>query len=599
MEEELLDGMGAIVGKEGVTYRVWAPHAQKVFVTGSFNDWQEETLPLNAEGNGYWARHVKQSKEGDEYKFVLMNGESKLKKKDPYAKKNNNSDGNSIVYDIYKDWEDHQFKITSFNQLVIYELHVGTFNTEGKQEGEVGDFFTAAKKLDYLKDLGINAIELMPVMEFMGDRSLGYNPAHQFAVETAYGGPDGLKHFIFEAHIRGIAIIMDVVYNHFGPSDMDIWRFDGWHEGDYGGIYFYNDDRAKTPWGENRPDYGRKEVRNFMRDNAMMWLKDYQCDGLRYDATAFIRYLHMDNPLKKIELPEGFRFLQQLNAEIRESFPHKILIAEDLKSDMVVTAPISKNGLGFHSQWGPGFAHGIKRILVEIEDKHRNLQMVVESLFLRFNNDAFQRIIYTESHDDVANGSARLPEEIQPGQADSEYAKLKSTLGAITLLTAPGIPMIFQGQEFVTEGEFSDDQPLDWGKQKIFEGISRLYRDLILLRNGQQQNAIGLTGQSIETLHFNGNSLVLAFSRTHHDHPENPCIVILNYSHQVLLDYQIGLPISGLWQVRFNSGYTGYDGDFSEVNLVEVNTEGAYDDLPFSIKVGLPKFGGIILTKSQ
>ena len=137
---------------------------------------------------------------------------------------------------------------------MIYELHVGSFTAP---DGGLGTFASLTDKLDHLVELGVNAVELMPVMEFAGDRSWGYNPAHLFAVESSYGGPDALKRFVRTCHQRGIAVIIDVVYNHFGPSDLDLWQFDGWSENDKGGIYFYNDWRSSTPWGDARPDYGR------------------------------------------------------------------------------------------------------------------------------------------------------------------------------------------------------------------------------------------------------------------------------------------------------------------------------------------------------
>jgi 1,4-alpha-glucan branching enzyme len=590
-------GMGSIVGEVGVTFRVWAPNANRIFVMGSFNDWKDDEYEMEHENDGYWAVHVKSASEGDEYRYIIHNGEMKLSKNDPYARKMTNSVGNSVVIDLRKDWQDHQFRLPSFNELVIYELHVGTFNREGLEDGQVGTFFTAAERLDYLKDLGVNAVEIMPVMEFAGDQSWGYNPAHPFAVESAYGGPDGLKHFIFEAHIRGIGVIMDVVYNHFGPSDMDLWQFDGWQENGLGGIYFYNDFKAKTPWGENRPDYGRSEVKNYLRDNAMMWLQDYQCDGLRFDATAVIRFLDNENVQSKAVLVDGYRFLQELNGEIRDRFPGKILIAEDLKADPIVTSEIMKNGLGFHSQWGLGFANHIKRVLLEIEDRHRNLQLVVESLFFAFNNDVFQRVIFTESHDEVANGSSRLPEEIQPGEADGEYAKKKSTLGAITLLTAPGIPMLFQGQEFITYGHFTDTEPLDWGRQSAFNGISRMYQDLIRMRNGRDAAMVGLTGHQTETLHFNKETLVLAYARFHMDYRDRPTIVVLNFSHQVYHNYKIGVPYGGNWTVKFNSGWKGYDEDFSGTDINIVPATGSFEGKPNSVWVDIPSFGGIILIR--
>lgn len=595
---EKYPGMGAIVGNEGVTFRVWAPHAEKVFVMGTFNDWKDEEYPLEHEADGYWAIFVENAGNGDEYKYVLINGEHKLSRNDPYARKMTHSSGNSIVYHAEKSQEDHHFQLPPFNELVIYEMHIGTFHNKENIENGVGDFYSAVEKLDYLRALGINAIELMPVMEFPGAKSWGYNPSYPFAIESDYGGPDGLSHFIKEAHLRGIAVLMDVVYNHFGPRDTDLWQFDGWQENDKGGIYFYNDYKSVTPWGDNRPDYGREEVRNYLRDNALMWLEAFQCDGLRFDATAYIRFVEGGDLKERTELEEGYRFLQHLNAEIREKYPKKILIAEDLKADSIVTADIAQNGLGFHSQWGLGFNHSIKRALLEIEDDHRNLQEVVEALFFSFNNAAFQRVIYTESHDEVANGSSRLPEEIQPGQADGEYAKKKSTLGAIALFTAPGIPMIFQGQEFLTDSYFNLETPLDWQRHSEQSGITRMYTDLIHLRNGRNGDTIGLTGSLTDTFHFNQDSLVLAFQRVHFEHQNSPVLVILNFSNQLHQGYRIGLPHEGIWKVRFNSGWKGYDEDFSEVDLVEVQSEPfEMEGFPFSILVDLPQYGGVLLSR--
>ena len=177
------------------------------------------------------------------------------------------------------------------DDLVIYELHVGTFSAKDDRRGT---FDTARRRLGYLRELGVSAVQVMPPFEFAGDISWGYNPAHLFAIETSYGGPDAFKRFVRDAHAHGIAVIVDVVYNHVGPSDLDLWRFDGWSEGDGGGIYLYNDERAMTPWGATRPDYGRGEVRTFLRDSAMTWLEEFRCDGLRFDSTVNIRTVSGD-----------------------------------------------------------------------------------------------------------------------------------------------------------------------------------------------------------------------------------------------------------------------------------------------------------------
>ena len=207
-----------------------------------------------------------------------------------------------LANDTSFDWQGDDFHLAPWHELVIYELHIGTFNDD-EDDNSTGQFASVSARLCHLKKLGVNAIQIMPVGEFAGDRSWGYNPAHIFSVELAYGGPLAFKQFVKSAHQEGIAVILDVVYNHLGPSDLDLWQFDGWSENNRGGIYFYNDDRAKTPWGETRPDYGRGEVRQYILDNVFMWLGEYHVDGIRFDCTQFIRTV---NGSSDQDLPEGW-----------------------------------------------------------------------------------------------------------------------------------------------------------------------------------------------------------------------------------------------------------------------------------------------------
>ena len=305
-------GMGAIPSARGVTFRIWAPHAEKVYATGTFNDWSKTSTPLAREENGYWSTKVPEAKAGNEYRYIIHAPVDwklpPLSRIDPYARKVTNSMGNGIIYDPKAfNWDGDNFKMANGNELVIYEMHIGTFNV--KKKGHPGTFDSAIEKFPYLKKLGINAIEVMPIAEFSGDFSWGYNPAHPFAVESIYGGPDAFKQFVKAAHEHGIAVIVDVVYNHFGPGDLDLWQFDGWSENNKGGIYFYNDHRSQTPWGETRPDYGRGEVRQYLRDNALMWLDEYHADGLRWDMIAYIKSIdgNMANPAN--DIPEGWSLM--------------------------------------------------------------------------------------------------------------------------------------------------------------------------------------------------------------------------------------------------------------------------------------------------
>ncbi|MCB0060495.1 MAG: alpha amylase C-terminal domain-containing protein, partial [Caldilineaceae bacterium] len=548
---------------DGVVFRVWAPNADSVSVIGDFNGWSKSATPLTHEGDGYWAGKVEKAKAGDEYKFFVKNGDQALERVDPYARQVTNSVGNGIIYDNGFPWQDNAFQMAPWHELVIYEMHIGTFLDDDQTDAQPGTFDEATERLPYLQSLGVNAIEIMPPMEFAGDLSWGYNPAHIFAVESIYGGPDAFKRFVDQAHAHGIAVILDVVYNHFGPSDLDLWRFDGWAENGYGGIYFYNDDRANTSWGDTRPDYGRPEVRQFIRDNALMWLEEYHLDGLRWDSTVNIRNRHGNDSDPVNDLPEGWGLMQWINTEIQERFPGKLTIAEDLMNNPWLTKTTGEGGAGFGAQWDAQFVHTIRGALMGSDDGFRDLDAVAKALTQQYNGDVTDRVIYTESHDEVANGKARLPEEITPGEADSWFAKKRSTLGAALVLTAPGIPMLFQGQEFLTDRWFEDTRPLDWSRADQYPGIVDFYRELIALRRNLAGRTAGLCGQQIAILHMDQNAKVLSYVRHRDQDAAGQVVVIANFANQTLTDYRLPFPEDGRWTVLLNSDEVKYDAAFT------------------------------------
>jgi 1,4-alpha-glucan branching enzyme len=586
--------MGAIVHKGGTAFRVWAPNAQAVFVKGDFNDWSEEATPLSYEENGYWYADVKSAKPGQEYKFVLLHGEQKLERIDPYAKQVTNSTGNGVIYDPVRfDWQADHFELPPHNELVIYEVHIGSFFTDA--EGKPGDFETAMEKVGHLKRLGVNAIQIMPVAEFAGDYSWGYNPAHIFAVESAYGGPDGFKRFVREAHKQGLAVILDVVYNHFGPSDLSLWQFDGWQQNGKGGIYFYNDPRAETPWGSTRPDYGRSEVQRFIHDNARMWLEEYHVDGLRYDSTLFIRTIDGN---EGNELPEGWRLMQQINGDLRAHFPRCITIAEDLRSNPWLTKPTEENGAGFHAQWDSNFVHPVRAVVTQIQDEHRSMEAICQAISFRYEGDAFRRVIYSESHDEVANGKARVPQEIDPGDPTGWYAQKRSTLAAGLVFTSPGIPMLFQGQEFLQGEWFRDDVPLNWDLNEQYQGIVRLYRDLIRLRLNIKGDSRGLCGQFLNIYHVNEADNVLAFQRWDQHGPGDDVVVVFNFSNAPKENYEIGMPASGIWKLRLNSDASIYSHDFQGFFSSDIEaSEGGRDGLDAHASLSIGPYSLLIFTQ--
>jgi len=592
-------GIGAVPHEGGTTFRVWAPHADSVSVIGDFNDWSPETDPLSAEEDGYWATDVEEARVGHAYKYQIVNGDQTLEKIDPYAREVTRSDGVGVIYDPSFDWgESDAFEMVAWNELVIYEMHVGTFHDE--PGGEPGDFSSAIEKLPYLKDLGITAIEVMPPMEFPGEFSWGYDLSLPFSIESTYGGPDALKAFVKAAHDEGIAVLLDVVYNHFGPMDLGLWRFDGWHEDDWGGIYFYNDERAQTPWGDTRPHYGRDPVRRYVRDNALMWLTEYHVDGLRWDMTLYIRTIDGDPSDPDQELPDGWSLMQWANEDVNERMPGNIMIAEDLRGESWITKDVGAGGAGFDSQWSAEFAHLLRHPIVSPDDEQRDMGAVRQALAERFEGDALKRVVYVESHDEVANGKARIAHEIWPGHSRHWFVKKRSTLAAALVLTAPGIPMLFQGQEFLEEKWFHDQDPLDWERAEALAGIVDLYRDLIALRRNAEGTTRGLTGQHIDVYHVDDQAKVVAFHRWEEGGPGDDVVVVANFRNQTEEDHVVGLPRDGLWKLRFDSHGAAYDDQYGgQVSADVETTEGEQDGLGYGGRVSLAPYSAIILSQDE
>lgn len=596
--------MGANSHDRGTTFRVWAPHADEVGVAGTFNGWSQTRTPLARETNGSWSADVTRAKPGNEYKFVISREGQTFLRTDPYAKaisfpnQNGIITGNQSLIAAEGAKSALNFHPPDRRHLVIYELHVGTFNRRGAEQ--VGTLAGVIEKLPYLYALGINAIELMPVAEFVGEYSWGYNPAHPFAIAQAYGGAEGLRQLVRACHTYGIAVVIDVVYNHFGPDNLSLWRFDGWHEHGKGGIYFYNDWRSKTPWADTRPDYGRSEVRRYIRDNALMWLDEYLVDGLRWDATSYIRNAHGRDGNPGGDIADGWRLLQEINEDIRDRYPGRITIAEDMQGNEWLTRPTSSGGAGFHSQWDARFVHSLRSAVISVDDADRDMSALRDAINFRYNADAFQRVIYSESHDEVANGRARVPEDIAPGNAANQFAKKRASLAAVIVLTAPGIPMIFQGQEFLENGWFDDRVPLDWSKSQRHHGILHLYRHLIRLRRNEDGTTRGLSGQHTNVYHVNNADKLIAFHRWDRGGPGDDVVVVANFSNRQVKRALLGFPRPGTWRVRFNSDQKLYDSGFGDY-LVRpaMAVEGAADGMAYRAHVTLGPYSAAIFSQDS
>ncbi len=567
MGHQAKQSLGAILTKDGVEFRVWAPFAQSITaLVGEAFNWAE--TPLTKEDGGYWSGLAANAEAGQSYKYRIQTADGRtLEKNDPRARQLTVSDnGASVIIDPAYDWGDVTGPIIPKNKQIMYELHIGTFNRPDAATS--GTFASAIEKLDYLQSLGITTIELMPVTSMVSSNGWGYAANYIYSVENSYGGRHGMLDFIKACHQHGIAVVLDVVYNHFFPNS-DLWQFDGWSENNRGGIYFYNDERGDTPWG-GRPDYGREEVRQFILDNVTMWFTEYHIDGLRIDSTTYMRNTGGPTGDTAHDIPEAWKLLQDITSLAHKINPNTLLAAEDTSVNDYITKPVSEGGAGFDAQWGLAFPHTIRSSLgLETGQYGDNLSKELQH---SYNGNPFQKIIFSDSHDTAANGSVRLNEAVTPGNAGSVFARQQSLLSNAIMLTAPGIPMLLQGEEFMQEGTFNDWQMLEWDKTTQFAGIVLAHQHLINLRKDTYNNTTGLTGPSINIFHEDVSNHVMAYHRWGNGGPHDDVIVIINFSDQRFKAYELYLPVAGSWHVRFNSSWKGYSPDFNETKTSNVST---------------------------
>jgi maltooligosyltrehalose trehalohydrolase len=426
-------------------FGVWAPKAHKMSLK-----WRDQTLSMNGPNKrGWWTLEVPEAGCGDKYSFLLDDENAPYP--DPRSPRQPDGvHGASELYDPSRfEWHDQLWRGSPKTGSIIYELHIGTFSEEGT-------FDAAVKHLPYLADLGVTHVEVMPVAAWAGQQGWGYDSVALFSPHEPYGGPDGFKRFVDACHATGLSVILDVVYNHFGPVGNYATKF---------GPYL-NADR-KTPWGSavNLDGEGSDEVRRFFVDNALMWLRDYHCDGLRFDAVhAFI-------DLSSVHFMEQLSIeVERLSATLGKEFH---LIAESDLNDPRVVRSREANGYGMDSQWSDDFHHALFALLYSpkngetgyyddfggLADLHKALKhaYVYDGQYSGFRKrrhgrptdglSAHHFVHFDQNHDQVGNrGWGERLEHL----VGLDAAKVSIGL----LLTAPYIPMLFMGEEWATSAPF-------------------------------------------------------------------------------------------------------------------------------------------------
>ncbi|MBU0678872.1 MAG: alpha amylase C-terminal domain-containing protein [Verrucomicrobia bacterium] len=573
--------LGTTLTETGTIFRVWAPHAENVSVIGDFNSWnpRKSDVMQKDPASGIWSVSMRTAKAGKAYKY-LINGN--LTKRDPYARAVSSDGKNSVIYDpdAY-NWAGDKTVRIPLEDLVIYEIHIGTFYDPAPNDGVPATFYDAIKKLDLLVDMGINCLCVMPVHEFDGKHSWGYNPCDIFAVEQTYGGPDGLKTFVKECHRRGLQVHLDIVHNHYGRENLDMLDFDGSASKGGGDIYFYEETDhglSMTPWGP-RPDFSVPSVRRFVKDNATMWLKEYHVDGFRWDSTVNIRAY--DEGQKPI--PEGSSLLEELNSFIRKDFSGRWSIAED-----------SVDIGSFHASWQYSFHHRMMPLLAAKSDAERSVGVLSEIIA---HQPQMDRVIYTDNHDEAGriNSQFRIATDIDPENPSSDKARRLSGLGSLITLTSPGIPLLFMGNEMQEDGDFHDDKPLTWGNWRKHSGFVKLHHDLIHLRRNLEKAGPGFQGKECRIAHMNEGLGLLVYWRWHKKSPGDKMVVAVNMSGKHQADESIIFPSPGTWVQRLYSDWSIYDGE----NRGAQGRPFKVEEGDLSLKLDLAPYSAMIFSLSE
>jgi 1,4-alpha-glucan branching enzyme len=378
---------------------------------------------------------------------------------------------------------------------------------------------------------------------------------------------------------------MDIVHNHYGPGDLDLWQFDGHGGGENSaGIYFYEDnERGLTPWGP-RPDFGRPEVVAFVEDQVRMWFDEYRIDGLRWDSTINIRAIN-DGAITN---PEGERLLDRLARMIRTEYPDKISIAEDSVGDRRFDASWEYT---FHTAGEDGV---VPQLLRESDEAKR-----VGDVAHRIESElGFRRVIYTENHDETGrlNGKRRIITEVSEEDPHCLKARRKNALAAVLTLTAPGVPLIFMGQELLEPKEFHDSNPLDWRRGEDAFRSFLLHRDLVHLRRNLAGFSAALTGEHVRVVTADEENKLLVFRRYLPSSPDEDLLVVVNMSGQTLENVPVRFPQSGEWSVLLNTDNPRYGRDLAGAGQASVRTDGGQNAAvtlaPYSAQIfaaGRPK----------
>jgi len=607
----------------GYIFRVWAPGADHVSLTGDFTGWGEGIAMEKIPGSGVWEVCLKsdESLEGKFYKFAVNRYGNTCLKADPCARRSQSgaSAASVICTETQFSWSDDAWlrsrgkwaqktgrrkkKYYWSAPMNIYEMHLGSWHT--REDGCTADgahylnYREIADRLaPYLTDMGYTHVELMPILEHPYDGSWGYQVCGYFAPTARFGSPDDFRYFVNTMHSAGIGVILDWVPAHFPKDAHGLYEFDG------APLYEYQreDRREHAGWGTRYFDVGRAEVQSFLISNALYWMREYHADGLRADAVASMLYLDFDRkPGEWTPNSEGGNqntdavlFFQKLNSAVFSEFPHALMIAEESSDWPMITKPVYDGGLGFNFKWNMGWANDLFSYVsadpIFRREMHTKLTFPMMYAFS-------ENYILPISHDEVVHGKKSLIGKMF-GEYEEKFAAMRTFL--LYMMTLPGKKLMFMGTEFAQFREWDYENSLEWfmtdypkhGEMQHFvRTLNRFYLTHPPLWE-IEDSWDGFVWLEAD----NADENILAYSRV--DTHGRELIVILNFCPVRRDAHTLRVLKKGVYREAVNTDSIEFGGKGVQNTEVETKTVKQEDGTRVNLlTVVLPAQGGLVLER--
>lgn len=594
-------------GEKGVHFAVWAPNADRVFVSGDFNQWRPEELELWQRGfSGVWEGFIPGLTQGALYKYRIHSrfAGHRSEKADPFGFYHETPPLTaSVVWDLDYDWGDGEWLERRRRRdglkepMSTYELHLGSWMRSPDTPDQFLSYRDLAPRLvEYLTETGFTHVEFLPVMEHPFYPSWGYQTTGYFAPTSRYGSPQDFMFLVDSLHQAGIGVILDWVPSHFPSDHHGLSYFDGTH------LFEHADPRKgfHPDWQSYIFNYGRNEVRAFLLSSAYFWLDVMHVDGLRVDAVASMLYLDysrkdgewIPNQFGGNENLEAVAFLRRFNSDVYQAFPGCQTIAEESTAWPMVSRPTYVGGLGFGFKWDMGWMHDTLFYFQRdpIYRKFHHGQLTFRMLYAFTEN-----FVLPLSHDEVVHGKGSLIGKM-PGDTWQKFANLRLLLGY--MWAQPGKKLLFMGGEFGQWREWSHEHSLDWhlldypahaGVKRWVGDLNRAYR----AEPGLHRREANWDGFSWVDCN-DSQASVLTFLRQG-DQPGQEVLVVCNFTPVVRQDYRVGAPRGGFWRELLNSDAKDYDGSGVGNAGGVMAQDQPLHNRPHSLSLTLPPLGILFL----